>query len=223
MKEIVIVGRGKLANAIIERFPVYSDIPVREYESGMSVSADSVFVHIGSGRQYEESLNIAMENNSSFIQAATEKDIPMERPEAGDFRFIAAPNLDLNIIRLFHILAQSGGLFAGEKISITESHQSVKTSKAGTAVKMAHYLDYPQENIISVRDPEVQKSLNISNMNQHAFHRVVIGDADSSITIETKIEGAEGYVKGLAEIVEAVFRLENGIHEIEDMVQAGLI
>ena len=78
-------------------------------------------------------------------------------------------------------------------------------------------------SIISIRDPEKQKQLNISNLNHHVFHQIQIGDLNSRITIETKIEGADSYVKGLARIVNCVGELQKGIYEIDDLIELNLL
>ena len=51
-----------------------------------------------------------------------------------------------------------------------------------------------------------------------AFHRVQVGNENSSITIETKIEGATSYVEGLARIVQCLPELDRGNYEIDDLV-----
>ena len=223
MKKIVIIGKGKLAEAILTRFPDFSEIPVEEYGQDIEANHDTIFVHVGSGRQYGESLQRAIENDASYIQAATEKNITMKIPDKTNITFINAPNLDTNIIKLFHVFKCAKGLFKDEQISIIESHQKEKTSLPGTAVKFCDFLGIPYERIESIRDPERQKELDISNLKQHAYHKIRIGDNSSSITIETKIEGLESYVKGLSKIVQCVPMLKNGTYEIEDLIDLEIL
>lgn len=223
MKEIILVGNGKLAEAIVKGFSRYSDIPLIKYSTELQPDRQSIFVHVGSGREYQESLALAISCDSAYIQAATEKDIPLNSPTAHNIRFVHSPNLDMHIIKLFYCLKQAGSLFDGENISILESHQQEKKSQAGTALKFCDYLKIPYERIESIRDPEEQKKLPLSNLGHHAYHRIHIGEADSSITIETCIEGAESYVRGLARIVEAVAGLDNGFYEIDDLLELGLL
>jgi len=223
MQNLIIVGNGKLSNAIINDFHLYSKKTVERFSGKSSATGETVFVHIGSGRQYYDALQVAIRNNSTFIQAATEKDIPMKIPKVGDFKYISAPNLDLNIVRLFYLMSLAKDLFAGEQITITESHQKEKKSKAGTAIKICNYLNCPEDNIISIRDPVFQRDLGINNLNQHAFHEIKIGNDLSSISFTTKIEGADGYVKGLACIAESILSLDNGNYEIEDLVRMKIL
>jgi len=223
MIKLILIGNGKLADAIQKGFHQYSDIPLVSYTPGIEADRSSLFVHVGSGRQYNAALQQAISVEAAFIQAATEKKIPLDSPVHGRFRFVHAPNLDLHIIKLFYCLKKSGSVFKGEKISLLESHQQEKTSVPGTAVKFCDYLKIPRDSIQSVRDPEEQKKLPISNLDHHAFHRIQIGEDDSSLTIETRIEGAESYVRGLARIVEAVRNLKDGLYEIDDLVEKGLL
>lgn len=223
MKKLVVVGRGKLAESIKSNLPSYLDINIESFSSSGDYHKDTVFLHIGSGREYEESLCIAENNGSSYIQAATEKEYPLKKPESSCIRFIHAPNLDLNIIKLIHWMKLSQNLFRDEDVTLLESHQKEKSSKPGTAIKFGEYLGVPEEKIISIRDPERQRELDINNLKHHAFHRIIIGDENSSIKIETKVEGAVSYSRGIAQIIRVVDKLEIGCYEIEDLVEKSLI
>lgn len=223
MRELIIVGNGKLADAIESEFHTFSEISVKKYKSDIETDEESIFIHIGSGREYEDSLNQAKLNGASFIQAATEKYIKMKPPVDKTIRYISAANLDIKIIKLFYLFKTAQNLFQGENISVIESHQKEKTSEPGTALKICENLNISKDSIISIRDPEEQKKLNIENLGHHAFHRIQIGNEDSKITIETKIEGATSYVKGLAQIVGCIPELENGFYEIDDLIKLNLI
>lgn len=223
MNEVILIGNGKLADAIESGFNCYSEIPIKKYMPGLSADKKTVFVHVGSGRQYNESLQQAIAHDSTYIQAATEKDIKFVPPAVKNIRFINAPNLDINIIKLFYWLKLGENLFKDESISIIESHQKEKKSQPGTALKICNYLNLPPDSITSIRDPEKQKQLNISNLEHHAYHQIRIGDENSRITIETKIEGADSYAKGLARIVDCVDKLENGAYEIDDLLKLNLL
>jgi 4-hydroxy-tetrahydrodipicolinate reductase len=223
MNKLIIVGNGKLATAIQNQLPAYLRIETIPYTPEVPADSDPVFVHVGSGRQYSESLNLAISCGASYVQAATGKEFPMEPPAQAAIRFIHAPNLDLSIIRLFHLLKTAGDLFHGEPVTITESHQKEKQSTPGTAVKFCDYLNLPRERIVSIRDPLVQKELGIRNTGHHAFHRIAIGDEHSKITIETSVEGATGYVRGLARILQCLPNLDVGRYEVEDLVALKLL
>jgi len=218
MKELVLIGNGKLTDAIYDGFHNYSDIPVKKYVKELEVDKDTIFVHVGSGREYLETLALAEKHGASYIQAATEKDIQLDLPTGTGITYIHAPNLDINIIKLLYLLRSAKGIFKDEPVTIIESHQKEKKSQPGTAIKFCDYLDIPRENIVSIRDPEYQKKLHITNLDHHAFHRIQVGDAHSSITIETKIEGAASYVEGLARIVQCLPQLDRGNYEIDDLV-----
>jgi 4-hydroxy-tetrahydrodipicolinate reductase len=223
MKKVIIIGNGKLAEAIKYSFNDFSNVPIQEYYPNIEADQDTIFVHIGSGRQYNESLTLAEKCESSYIQAATEKDIKLNIPSDQKIKYINAPNLDINIIKLFYWLKLADNLFENEPKTIIESHQKEKKSLPGTAIKFCDYLNIPHKDIVSIRDVEHQKAIQIENLNQHAFHRIQIGDSNSKITIETKIEGAQSYVKGLSRIVDCISRLDKGIYEVEDLVKLDLL
>lgn len=223
MRNVILIGNGKLAQAIEDNFKQFSSLPVRKYHSGIEANQESFFVHIGSGRQYGESLAHAHNFLSPYIQAATEKDIKMEVPTDPNIPFLLAPNLDINIIKLFYLLGLSKNLFNKEPKSIIESHQADKKSQPGTALKFCTLLNIFPEKIISIRDPQKQTDLKISNISHHAFHKIEIGNAHSKLIFETRIEGALSYVEGLAKIIEAIPKLAAGIFTTEDLLKKDIL
>ncbi|MDC7223338.1 MAG: hypothetical protein PQJ60_06320 [Spirochaetales bacterium] len=212
-----------MADRIVRDLAGLLDISVKSFESSLSAGSDSVFVHVGSGRQYDGALEAATEGDSVFIQAATAKDIPMVPPVSGALRFVHAPNLDLNIVKFFRLLSMAGDLFKGEAVSLVESHQKAKSSVPGTAFKMGDYLDFPRSEIVSVRDRETQKGMGSVSLDQHAYHRIQIGEGDSQVLLETKIEGLDSYVRGLARIIEASFSLDRKNYEVEELFELNLL
>ena len=223
MKKIVIIGKGKLADSIRNNIAKYSEVEIEDYNSSGIFDDESIFVHIGSGREFEESLTLAIENKSSYIQSSTEKDYKLDPPNNLSIKYIHAPNLDINIIKLIYWLKLGKGLFKDEQISICESHQMEKKSKPGTAIKFAEYLGLNENEIISIRNKDEQSKLNIKNLSHHAYHKISIGDIDSSIDIETRIEGAVSYSKGLSKIVSCIEKIKPGYHEIEELIETQVL
>lgn len=223
MKKLVIIGRGKLAESIKQNLPTYMDVEIETFSSSGLYSSDTVFLHIGSGREYTESLSIANSSGATYIQASTEKGYKLDHPTSGTIRFIHAPNLDINIIKLIHWMKIGRDLFQNEEVQLLESHQEVKRSKPGTAIKFGEYIGVSEDDIVSIRDLEKQRDLNIKNIEHHAFHRIIIGDENSSIKIETKVEGAISYSRGIAQIISVIDHLEIGNYEIEDLVERGVL
>ncbi len=227
--KVVIVGNGKLASGFVSDLANYDVNKFIKYVTSYKdfdkddTDINTVFVHVGSGRQYHESLKLALNKGATYIQAATEKGITMENPISDNIKFINSPNLCINIIKFFYWLIIGSKLFNGDDIRITESHQSDKVSVPGTAYKMCDLMEVPYKNITSIRDKEKQKLLNIENLNQHAYHQVKIGGEDSLITMETKIEGMRAYTEGLYRIIQKSIDLLPGIYEIEELVEKGLL
>ena len=225
---IIIVGGGKLANAILDNLTGLDTgsrriKSVSRYRTDTETAEGSVFVHVGSGRQYEESLQEAIDKRCIYIQAATHKDIVMPPPGEGIIPYIHAPNLDVNIIKFMYWLGLGVKLFRGADTALLESHQSGKRSAPGTAYRIAEILGIEKENITSIRDPEKQRLLDIGNIGRHAFHSVEIGDGDSKIILQTKIEGLLPYVKGLYRIIAGLPGLDPKNYEIEEFVSMGIL
>jgi dihydrodipicolinate reductase len=126
------------------------------------------------------------------------------------------------------MLKAKGAYFEDYEISITESHQSTKKTEPGTAFAFADSLNFPHNRIVSVRDPQVQKTqFHIPNayLDRHAFHRLVFKDGDDEVTIETKVLGHHSYVQGVRRIIDTVLRynLENKRHTVLELIEKAML
>jgi 4-hydroxy-tetrahydrodipicolinate reductase len=223
---VVVIGQGKLAQAILSVLPQLDQNKgyinsVQTYDGQPHFFEPAIMVHVGSGRQYHECLALALKERCVFIQAATAKDIPLPPPVAGDIVYIHAPNLDLRLIKLFHWLKLGAALFQEDEKTLTESHQATKTSVPGTAYKICDILGLDRANVQSIRDPDQQRDLQIHTLEQHAFHQLIIGNRDSSIKIETKVEGNASYVQGLYALLQSVMNIPAGNYEVEELLVQG--
>jgi hypothetical protein len=126
------------------------------------------------------------------------------------------------------MLHRGGSLFAGSRITVTESHQAGKTSAAGTALDIADALGLAAEDVVSVREPRVQETaLRIprEHLERHAVHVISIEDGACSISMETRVYGSSPYADGVARIVCAVrtHPLEQRIHTIAEFIAWGWV
>lgn len=230
MVKVIIVGQGKLAQSIGETLPAQensqsyiSEILIYHKSIAPKVDENTFFIHVGSGREYSETLALARKRNALYLQGATEKSIPLPAPTDGSLRYINAPNLDILIIKFLYWLNLGKELFKNEKITIKESHQQEKQSVAGTAVKMCQMLDLDENSVQSIRDPQVQSDMGIPHIDHHAYHKIVVGDEKSNLKLETYVSGFQSYGKGLFEIIKSVSLLKKRNYEIEELVELGLI
>lgn len=143
-----------------------------------------------------------------------------------DFPSVICPNTNILMLKCMAMLAQSGHLFSGYDIRLTESHQSQKTSIPGTALDMAQSLGVPAAEVVSIRSRDFQaRSLNIpaEHMERHACHQVMIEDGVCSIKLETRIYGASPYVDGVVKIVHDIeaHTLEDRCYNVAEFVQSG--
>ncbi len=225
---VVIVGHGKLANAISDHLPELdrtngSIRSIRNYDEVTDKDTATMLIHVGSGRQYHDSLAWAVRHHAAFIQAATEKAMLMVPPEPGNIVYIHAPNMAIHLMKLLYWLSLGAKLFQHDTMTMTESHQATKTSAPGTAYKMCHLLGIDTKDIRSIRDPAIQQTLNITTLNQHAYHEIVIGGPQSHLKIMTKIEGFIPYVEGLYKILTALPNMPANNYEVEDLVAKGYV
>lgn len=224
-KTILIAGSGKLARSLLNGLP--SRLPGYQLDTwehlGRYSGQKPVIVHIGSGRQLPEVIEFCRRNQAPLIQAST----GMEHEKAGfDFTFIDAPNLNLLMLKFMFMLKQSGTLFQGYDISLTESHQHSKTSVAGTALEMASSLGLEASAVKSVRNPEDQKNrygIPDDSLDLHAFHEILIRDGGTSIQFRTLVKGHESYIDGISKIIGCLDRLQPRYYPILELIGMKLI
>jgi dihydrodipicolinate reductase len=132
------------------------------------------------------------------------------------------------MLKFMSMMAKSGVLFKGYDIQVKESHQAAKASTPGTAVAIAQSLGLHDQEIVSIRDPEEQKSalhIPAEHLGRHAVHHISIQDAACSITMETRVYGPSPYAAGLAQIINAISgrQLESRLYAIDELFEKGWV
>jgi hypothetical protein len=224
--QVLIVGSGKLAAELIENLKsriIVSVIPWNRKDEMLEYK--SVVVHAGSGRELQSVVPFCSSNNSVLIELSTGGKLAEENHP---FPILICPNINILMLKFMAMLQSHGYLFREYHKTILESHQATKTSAPGTAINIAHSLGLETDQIISVRNPVVQENeLGIPSdfLSRHAYHRVIIGDGDVSITFETKVLGHTPYASGLAKVIEGIYgrELEPKSYDILSLVQSGWI
>lgn len=224
--EVLVVGSGKLANELLTSLKDSDSGNVIAWNSAGNASRkNSIVVHAGSGRELEEVIAYCRETGSVLVELATGTNIA---DRALGFPVVLCPNTNILMLKFMAMLAASGHRFHTYRRQVIESHQAEKSSTPGTAVSLAQYLGVRQEEVMSVRDPvEQSESLKIpaEYLSRHAYHRIVIEDSLSSITLETKVFGPAPYAEGLSRIIAAIRAntLENRCYNIIEFVESGWI
>lgn len=223
---VVVVGSGKLANEILTTLQGPGIPQVASWaERTRYDQKDTVVVHAGSGRELTSVYEYCKQNGNPLIELATNTHIDMDHH---DFPLVVCPNTNILMLKFMAMLSRSGDMFLNYRKTILESHQSAKTSEPGTAYDIAQSLHVEKDQVESVRDPVYQeKVLGIPHeyLERHAYHRVSIGDANTSLTFETRVLGPAPYSVGLAEIIGAVAKrkLENRVYNVLEFIEAGWI
>nr|WP_242689149.1 dihydrodipicolinate reductase C-terminal domain-containing protein [Pedobacter sp. SYSU D00535] len=204
--DIVVVGAGKLAQAIINSDLSLENCNVIQWElfNEKEGSARAILVHAGSGRQLDEAIEFCRRTKSVFIELSTGLKTEHLSP---DFPLIICPNTSILLLKTIKLLSLAGPYFSTEKIRIIESHQESKTSAPGTAYKIAEALNVPLGEIESVRNSDVQlNQIGIPKefLDRHAYHKIIVGQGSEQISIETKVLGHDSYVSGIRRIIGAV-------------------
>lgn len=218
-----VVGTGKLAAELLAGLGEGGDVrPIPWGHRGQDV-AKAIVVHAGSGRELGAVVAYCTATESTLIELATGS--ALERATLS-FPVVLCPNTNILMLKVMCMLETSGHLFQGHAIRFTESHQSQKTSVPGTAVSMAQSLGLRADEVTSVRDPDIQRTvLRIpdAHLGRHAFHLIEIDDGHCRVSLETAVYGESPYVSGVANIVAAVRvnRLENRVYRVAEFIRNG--
>lgn len=223
---IYIVGKGKLAQAIIEANIEIDYTEFKEWSSSAETSlSKSVLIHAGSGRQLNDCIEFCKETGSILIELSTGLETETIKAE---FPIIMCPNTSILILKALNLIKKSKGMFDGFNITITESHQATKTTEPGTAFDFAHSLNTPTSKIESVRDVKIQRNeigIPEEYLGRHAYHKIEITDDNDSFTLETKVLGHDSYAKGVEQIIKAVLKaqLENRVYSVDELIEKGYL
>ncbi len=123
---------------------------------------------------------------------------------------VIAPNMAKQIVgfqAMMEYAAQNfADLFRGYSLEIKESHQKGKADTSGTAKAMVRYftqmgLDISEDQIVKVRDPEIQTSqwgIPEGYLAGHAWHTYTLISGDKTVRFEFShnVNGRDVYAKG---------------------------
>jgi 4-hydroxy-tetrahydrodipicolinate reductase len=222
---VIVVGSGKLAQELLGSLRGGGSDKVLAWADVAMAEGRSVVVHAGSGRELDEVIAYCQKTGSPLVELATGS--ALARRELG-FPVVLCANTNILMLKFMAMLARSGQQFKDYDIKLIESHQAAKSSTPGTAVALAQTLGLGSDAIVSVRDPQEQReSLGVppEHLARHAFHRIVIEDRHTSITLETRVFGPAPYAEGLTRIISAIGAnpLENRRYDVIEFVERGWI
>jgi dihydrodipicolinate reductase len=224
--KILIVGSGKLANALLTADWSFQSHEIQRWETSyQNLHEKSIVVHAGSGRQFEECATFCSRTKSVLIELST--GLGSEKSDF-DFPCLKCPNTSILVLKVLNMFRENGKQFENYDISILESHQSSKKAEAGTALAFARSLKVSVDNVVSVRDPEIQQNLigiPEDYLSKHAYHKITIRDGDDVFILETKVLGHTSYVNGVKKLVKVVLEneLEYRLYSIFDLMKNNLL
>lgn len=224
--KIFVAGSGKLAHAILTSALTIEGCEMLKWEASFqSLQEKAILIHAGSGRQLIECFEFCERTKSVLIELSTGLETEVMNP---DFPLIICPNTSILVLKTLHMLKSYGPRFENYERSITESHQSTKTTEPGTAFAFAHALNYPTDQIVSVRDPKIQcNTIGIPEeyLDKHAYHKIVLKDGKDEVVVETKVLGHDSYALGVKHIIESVLKnnLGNKSYTVLDLIDMNML
>ena len=138
-----------------------------------------------------------------------------ETVRASSISAVIAPNMAKQIVgfqAMMEYAAQTfPDLFEGYALEIKESHQKGKADTSGTAKAMVRYfnqmgLDFSEDQIVKVRDPEIQTSqwgIPEGYLGGHAWHTYALISGDKTVRFEFShnVNGRDVYARGTLDAV----------------------
>jgi 4-hydroxy-tetrahydrodipicolinate reductase len=123
---------------------------------------------------------------------------------------VIAPNMAKQIVGFQAMMAYAADtfpdLFKGYSLEIRESHQKGKADTSGTAKAMVRYFNalgvsYSEDQIIKVRDPEVQKvkwGIPEQYLAGHGWHTYTLHSEDQTVRFQFShnVNGRQVYARG---------------------------
>jgi 4-hydroxy-tetrahydrodipicolinate reductase len=221
--QVIIVGSGKLGRELSTALQEVVTFPVVVWSGAATHQSNSIVVHTGSGRELDEVVHYCEQTQSVLMELSTGSAL-LKRQVACPV--VICPNTNILMLKFMALLVQGGHQFKNYKIQLTESHQADKSSVPGTAVNLAESLGLATAQIESVRDVSKQTSIlgiPTAYLSRHAYHRIVIEDGLSSITLETKVFGSTPYADGVAKIIHAIadHAMEIRCYDILELIENG--
>jgi 4-hydroxy-tetrahydrodipicolinate reductase len=219
--QVLVVGHGKLAEELLHGIDSTSVACVVRWDERDSIECGPcIIVHAGSGREIDAVVEFCTRTGSILLDLSTGES---KLPDTPRFPVVICPNVNLQMLYFMAMVKRSSGYFIGQDIKISESHQASKSTKPGTAIYLARSLGLPENTIKSERDPKIQKEvIGIPSpfLDRHAYHQIVIRDAEVEIRLETRVLGKSAYASGLSRIIDIIAqrRLDPGRYDIVDLV-----
>jgi 4-hydroxy-tetrahydrodipicolinate reductase len=139
----------------------------------------------------------------------------IETVNASQTAAVIAPNMAKQIVGFQAMMAHAAenfpDLFAGYSLQIEESHQQGKADTSGTAKAMVTYFNklgipFKDEQIIQVRDPQVQQAqwgIPEAYLSGHGWHTYTLRAADETVLFRFShnVNGRQIYVEGTLDAV----------------------
>lgn len=133
---------------------------------------------------------------------------------------VVAPNMAKQIVGFQAMMAYAAenfpDLFKGYELRIEESHQQAKADTSGTARAMVGYfnrlgVDFTEDQIIRIRDPQVQKErLGVPEpyLDGHGWHTYTLVSPDKTVTFRFthNVNGRDIYAHGTFDAVTFLVR-----------------
>lgn len=150
--------------------------------------------------------------NLPFVMGTTGGDRQQleDTVRASSVAAVIAPNMAKPIVGFQAMMefaaSNFSGLFKGYTLEIEESHQMTKADTSGTAKAMVRYFNqlgvsFSEDDIVKVRDPEIQKTqwhIPEEYLAGHGWHtyRLVSDDQTVRLTFSHNVNGREVYARG---------------------------
>lgn len=165
-----------------------------------------------------------------FVMGTTggNRDLLEKAIQSSPISAVIAPNMVKQIVGFQAMMEYASqtfpGLFTGYKLEIKESHQSTKVDTSGTARAMVKYfnklgLEFSEQNIIKIRDPNIQQhewGIPEQYLGGHGWHTYTLTSPEKTVqfSFSHNVNGRNIYIQGTIDavlfLVKKIALKENG-------------
>ena len=196
---------GRFAHEIKQALDAAPGFQVALPGGGKEEGADVALYVTRTDKQLKQAVSVCEEQVIPLFVLSTDVTKPLQAltPKC-EVRFV--PNSSIEVL---DYMAKVSDFWSGHKnlpVRITEYHQASKAGISGTAVEIAKQIDFPEQEITSVRNDAIAKEkfdIPDDKLGGYAIHQIVFTNPSTNVPtmFEIKVYGRSTYVQGLLEIL----------------------
>lgn len=195
-------------------------VPLAAHEANIKEASPDVIADFTTAVAVNRNAELYCLCEIPFVMGTTggDRDKLLKTVEDSGISAVIAPNMLKEIVILqdmFEYAAEKyPGSFKGISLKVVESHQQKKVDTSGTAKAMVKSFNrmgipFKEEEIIRIRDPQVQEAvlgIPTQYLSGHGWHTYTLQNKDGSVFLQIihNVNGRQGYLPGVLDAIRFV-------------------